>query len=170
MTIQPILIGNYANDGTGDDLRTAFQKVNDNFSLLNTEVGVADALNVGVGTGFFKDKNTSTDNTVTITSTSDTVNLHASANLHDDASPTLGANLNLNGYAITGNGDVETTVYGIDIRIINNLLAILLENNSLNVDLGSIVNPVGNGINGYNFDFGSIDIPLANNWNFGTIV
>ena len=34
MAIQVINIGSYANDGTGDDLRTAFDKINDNFSQL----------------------------------------------------------------------------------------------------------------------------------------
>lgn len=37
MTIIPIQfvnLGNYANDGTGDDLRSAFEKVNSNFNLL----------------------------------------------------------------------------------------------------------------------------------------
>ena len=31
MAIQNINLGTYANDGTGDDLRSAFTKVNDNF-------------------------------------------------------------------------------------------------------------------------------------------
>ena len=35
MTIENIHIGNLANDGTGDDLRTAFIKVNNNFSELD---------------------------------------------------------------------------------------------------------------------------------------
>lgn len=46
MAIQTINLGNYANDGTGDDLRTAFQKVNSNF----TELGASDVrggLNLG---------------------------------------------------------------------------------------------------------------------------
>lgn len=35
MTIESINIGNIANDGTGDDLREAFRKVNDNFEDLD---------------------------------------------------------------------------------------------------------------------------------------
>jgi hypothetical protein len=35
MTILTINIGSSANDGTGDQLRTAFDKVNDNFDELN---------------------------------------------------------------------------------------------------------------------------------------
>ena len=38
MTIQTINIGNLVNDGLGDDLRTAFQKVNANFSALNASL------------------------------------------------------------------------------------------------------------------------------------
>ena len=35
MTIQNINIGNIANDGTGDDIREAFRKVNENFDELD---------------------------------------------------------------------------------------------------------------------------------------
>jgi hypothetical protein len=38
MAIQTINVGNIANDGTGDDLREAFIKVNDNFTDLNNRV------------------------------------------------------------------------------------------------------------------------------------
>jgi len=34
MTKQVVALGAVANDGTGDDLRTAFDKVNDNFDEL----------------------------------------------------------------------------------------------------------------------------------------
>ena len=34
MSLQTINLGNYANDGSGDDLRTAFQKVNANLAEL----------------------------------------------------------------------------------------------------------------------------------------
>jgi hypothetical protein len=37
VSLQTINLGDYANDGTGDDLRTAFAKVNINFSALNSE-------------------------------------------------------------------------------------------------------------------------------------
>jgi len=54
--INTINIGNLVNDGTGDDLRTAFQKVNANFSALNTELTVT-ASNAGtVGARVFKEK------------------------------------------------------------------------------------------------------------------
>jgi hypothetical protein len=36
LSLQTINLGDYANDGTGDDLRTAFAKVNLNFGNINT--------------------------------------------------------------------------------------------------------------------------------------
>ncbi len=57
MNITLIDIGNIANDGTGDDIRTAFQKVNDNFVELETSIDASKvAANVGNGVGIFKQK------------------------------------------------------------------------------------------------------------------
>lgn len=51
-----VRIGNIANDGTGDDLREAFVKVNSNLNLLNNEIGLLDqttARNIGGGVDVF---------------------------------------------------------------------------------------------------------------------
>lgn len=54
--LQTINIGNLANDGLGDDLRTAFEKVNANFSDLNDELTV-EVVNLGPSvSGLFKEK------------------------------------------------------------------------------------------------------------------
>ncbi len=56
MTVQTINIGNQVNDGLGDDLRTAFQKVNANFNELSTQLTIT-ASNIGItGSGVFKEK------------------------------------------------------------------------------------------------------------------
>jgi len=55
MAIQTVNLGTYANDSTGDDLRTAFTKVNANFAELDTIVAVNGA-NLGTGTGVFASK------------------------------------------------------------------------------------------------------------------
>ena len=55
MSIQTINIGNVVNDGLGDDLRSAFQKVNANFSELAAGITVT-ASNLGTGAGVFKEK------------------------------------------------------------------------------------------------------------------
>ena len=54
MTIQTINIGNVVNDGLGDDLRTAFEKVNANFTDLSAQLSVTGS-NVGdVGASVYK--------------------------------------------------------------------------------------------------------------------
>ena len=183
MSLQTINLGTYANDGTGDDLRTAFTKVNNNFAALTLTSGISSAVNIGTGVGIWADKNltnlefkslTSTGASVTITSTSNTVNLESATKVSKDTSPILGGNLNLNNFSILGtgykdsvryNGDIKSTVFGYDQRISNNLLAVLMRNNTFTVDLGSFTYPTGYDTvtNGYNIDFGS-----SNNSNFAT--
>ena len=70
MAKQTINIGTTANDGTGDPLRTAFDKVNSNFTeLYNDDAG--DVNSVNAGTGISVDQTTG-DVTVTNTGTLDT--------------------------------------------------------------------------------------------------
>ena len=63
MAIQVINVGNLANDGTGDDLREAFIKVNQNFDELDLRAANIEGANVGIG-GFtiFKEKTGNTLN------------------------------------------------------------------------------------------------------------
>ena len=63
MAIQVINVGNLANDGTGDDLREAFIKVNQNFDELDLRASNIEGANVGIG-GFtiFKEKTGNTLN------------------------------------------------------------------------------------------------------------
>lgn len=57
MTIELINLGNIANDGTGDDLRTAFEKVNLNFVELDTSIDASTVgVNVGDGAEIYKEK------------------------------------------------------------------------------------------------------------------
>jgi|TARA_B110000971_G_scaffold207615_1_gene232001 hypothetical protein len=63
MAIQSINIGSIANDGTGDDVREAFNKVNANFLDLDTKVSTADGsdgANLGLGEGLFAQKSDNT--------------------------------------------------------------------------------------------------------------
>lgn len=183
MPIQTIQIGGYANDGTGDDLRTAFNKVNANFVLLDSDAQINDGVNLGTGVAVLKGKTstilqfkslTSTDTSVTLTATDNTVNLRANTVLSTDLAPALGGNLNLNNRDIVGAGDVKTSVWGVDIIALNAMMALLIEsNNNLAVDLGSFNNPTGfdTNTNGYTFDMGGFVGPqAANRFNFGTFV
>jgi hypothetical protein len=57
MALQTINIGNFVNDGTGDDLRTAFSKINANFDEIDLQGGQANTIhNVGTGKGLYKEK------------------------------------------------------------------------------------------------------------------
>jgi hypothetical protein len=183
MPIQRIEIGGYANDGTGDDLRTAFNKVNANFTLLDSDAQINDGATVGTGVAVLKGKTstilqfkslTSTDTSVTLTTTDNTVNLKANTRLSTDLAPALGGNLNLNNRDIVGVGDVKASVYGIDLVALNAMIALLIaSNNNLAVDLGSFDNPTGfdTNPNGYTFDMGGISgTQSANRFNFGTFV
>ena len=117
MTIQTVNLGSYANDGTGDDLRTAFTKVNSNTEELDL-TRVVSAVNLGLGAEIFKDKVaknlqlrkinaginitvTQNANDITI-ATPDSIN-----NLVEDTSPQLGGNLDLNSFTVLGTGNIE---------------------------------------------------------------
>jgi len=57
MALQTINVGLVPNDGTGDDLRTAFSKINANFDELELQGGQANTIhNVGTGIGIYKEK------------------------------------------------------------------------------------------------------------------
>lgn len=61
--LEEINLGNVVNDGTGDDLRTAFEKVKTNFAYLyNNGYAPVSAENIGTaGLGIFKQKNTNSN-------------------------------------------------------------------------------------------------------------
>ena len=74
MAKQVINIGTTANDGTGDPLRSAFDKVNDNFTELYTDdAGDVNSVNAGTGisvnstTGAVTVTNSAPDQTVALT-------------------------------------------------------------------------------------------------------
>lgn len=62
MAITSINVGNIANDGTGDDLREAFIKVNSNFEDVDSRINATavDAENIGSGEGLFAGQDTDT--------------------------------------------------------------------------------------------------------------
>jgi hypothetical protein len=151
--LQTINIGNYANDGTGDDLRAAFQKVNANFTSLFTDLKVNAAANIGDGEGVFAQKADTTlqfksiksGNGVNIVSDSDSITINAGlVTVEDDTSPTLGGDLELNGKTIKTavGGNIEAPIYNIDIR----QLALYIQFLQKDIDLGTFTVPAPGGI------------------------
>jgi len=144
MPLQTINLGTYANDGTGDDLRVAFTKVNANFTLLNSVGGINNGVNLGTGAVIFKQKDVATlqfktlissDSTVLIDgANANTVDLKSRSKVQSDTTPVLGGNLNLNNLDLLGAGhsaggtryygDVKSTVFGYDNRITENLVSL----------------------------------------------
>lgn len=149
-------LGKYPNDGTGDDLYTAFDKIRQTFTLINSQLGVIDGENIGTGQGVYSAK---VDNklqfkkitgvgSVTVTSTSNTISIAAGSNVQSDTAPSLGGNLFLNGHNIIGAGspgvddsgginDIQATVWDIDVRILSNQLYTLLNAPPEELDLGA---------------------------------
>ena len=113
---------------------------------------------------------TSTGNSVTITSNSTSVNLEAVTSLHNDETPTLSNNLNLNNFYVYG-GDIKSTVYGVNVTAVDALMSTLLEDNNFLIDMGSISSPTGyeTESNGYVWDQGSILSPISSEYNFGDL-
>lgn len=61
MAIETVNIGNLVNDGLGDDLRTAFQKVNNSLLSLNSEL-VLSGRSLGDGAAVYKRKSDASGN------------------------------------------------------------------------------------------------------------
>jgi hypothetical protein len=186
MTIQTINLGTYRNDSTGDDLYTAFTKVNANFAELGTISGILNGANLGLGESVFAQRSdtdptlefktlTSSDDSVEITASSTEIDLVTRARIENDLDPRLGADLNMNGFRIIngngGFGTVESTVFGIDVRATNSLLEILIATDQVQLDFGTFDVPANNGaileLNGL-FNNGFAGTPQVINIDFGS--
>jgi hypothetical protein len=258
MAIKTINIGQYANDGSGDDLRSAFTKINYNFALLGTDIPVAEATNLATrnitvtnssklgsgpfnvtftfnpltvaptvnqyyyitgclntaynghfyctgsntvsitftyptdpgvfalttpvlisnSLGIFNNKNTnilefnsikSSDNSINIVPGTDgTIDLKSGLGVVNDTAPRLGGDLLLNGHVIRGDnntGDVQATVYGVKVDVLNAIVGLLLQNTIFTIDMGRVV---GN-YTTINLDMSYINSPISNGLDFGRL-
>lgn len=117
MSITLVNLGTYENDGTGDDLRTAFEKANASFTELDlTRVIFAD--NLGSGVPIFKGKvgnnlqfrsvkSSNTNTNVSYTDTEIIITTEDSINaVEEDQNPRLGGSLDLNSNNIIGVGNI----------------------------------------------------------------
>lgn len=175
MAIQTINIGTNPNDGTGDDLRTAFDKVNDNFAELLAVGGETNTgSNLGIGEGIFKQKTAqnlefkslrNSDGTIAISSDGNSVYLNTS-NLADndfgsiqvDNGNTLTASSSGQLFGIkSGNANIGVTLSGNDIVITG---AFEVSNDAtpqLGGDLSILSNSIIGGVGSTITSIGSID-------------
>ena len=180
MTIQPINIGNVVNDGLGDDLRTAFEKVNANFADLSTQLTIT-ATNVGtVGVGIFKEKvgadlrfkklvsgtnmllNENTDS-VTVNNTAP----DAFIRIDTDAGAMLASTyqqITMAGTAAPGSTtsrkDIEVTAFGSNINF-KTIIPVtdILTSYDFGTINGSFTNAMQVALQSSNIDFGTIPLP-----------
>ena len=191
MTIQTINIGKQVNDGLGDDLRTAFQKVNANFTELSAQLTIT-AVNLGAtGSGVFKEKIGAelqfkklvsgtkmalddTGNTIVINSTAadafvriDTDSGNVQANAYQ--------NITFSGAAAPGSTtsrkDIEVTTFGSTVSF-KTIIPVtdILESYDFGTITGSLNNSMQALYAASNMDFGTITLPGRFDLDCGSIV
>jgi len=185
MTIQTINLGNVVNDGLGDDLRTAFQKVNANFATLDSSLTITASNVTGTsGHGIFKQKTgtnlefkTITNGTkVLITETPDTIIInntdpYAFTRIETNTS-TVEANAgNLGRITIQGGRDVDVTAFGT-VLTVNTILPVtdILTTYDFGPISGHFDDAVQFVISQSNIDFGLITLPGRTNLDCGNII
>jgi hypothetical protein len=134
MPIQTIDLGNYANDGTGDDLRTAFEKVNYNFSQLS-QTTVNNAANLGAGAPVYASKTGETLNFRSLVAGSNTtISYDANTITINTGGGFLFEDLNLNNNSIIGNGNIN---FNGNLTVGNNGLVTLGSVNNVKISGGA---------------------------------
>ena len=178
-TINTINIGNVVNDGLGDDLRTAFQKVNANFASLNSALTVT-ASNLGtVGESVFKQKTgvnlefrkLVAGNQITITSSADSLLISSTIGDSFTRITTQNGIINSDDHqfiTLQGDPDIRVTA-NQDIITISTVLDL---NQILQVfDFGPInglfTNVMQMNTAAQNFDFGTFTNPGSINYDMG---
>jgi len=184
MNIQTINIGNVVNDGLGDDLRTAFQKVNSNFTSLFDGLTVTASNVGGSGAGIFRRKNDLdlefkkllSGTKIRIDEFEETLEISTT---QADAFTSITTNqgiiiadntTNTNDITVQGINNIEVTASG---RIIN--IDTVLDLNSIlkNLDFGGFSPLFDNNLQILasisNIDFGLFDLPANLNIDFGTL-
>ena len=190
-TINTINIGNVVNDGLGDDLRTAFQKVNANFAALNSELTLTVISAPGIGVSLFKEKsganlvfkNLVSGTKILLDDTGDTVIVNNTApdafiRFDTDSGSMLAAThqqITLAGTAAPGSTtsrkDIEVTASGstVSFKTIIPVTDILTS-----YDFGKINGIFNNSMQvvyaAANIDFGTINLPGRLDLDCGTIV
>jgi len=182
MAIQTINIGNLVNDGLGDDLRTAFQKVNANFTDLASSLTVTASNAAGTaGHGIFAQKTNSelqfknliAGNKIQLTSFSDSVRI-------DFTNADAFTRITTDNGIINGSAFGQISVLGTDNISVTATSSTITVDTQLavtdilsNCDFGAIGNPITN-VAQFMFlvttvDLGSITSPGTHYLDFGSI-
>ena len=191
MTVQTINIGNVVNDGLGDDLRTAFEKVNANFADLSTQLTIT-ATNVGtVGIGVFKEKigadlkfkKLLSGTKMLLSENTDTITVNNTApdafiRIDTDAGVMLASTyqqITMAGTAAPGSTtsrkDIEVTAFGSTVSF-KTIIPVtdILESYDFGTINGSYTNAMQVALQSANIDFGTVLLPGRIDIDCGTIV
>jgi len=182
MTIQSINIGNVVNDGLGDDLRTAFQKVNANFASLDAELGITGSNLGGVGVGVFKQKTGATlefkslisGTKIALDEFADTIRIRSTApDAFTQIDTNSGSVLASTFPAITlqGGNDISVTAFGSAITV-NNIIPVtsILTTFDFGYITGELDYTTQLSLAAANIDFGTITLEGTLGLDCGTIV
>lgn len=187
MIIEKINIGNVVNDGLGDDLRTAFRKVNDNFSELADQLSV-NIETSGSGSSLIKTKEGNNivfkslvsgrfirvddlDNSLRIENTAPDSFTKIQTNSGEiDASIFQQITIQ-GGLDIEVNASLGSPVITVDNRKINNkTFTSILSSYDFGPILGNFENAVQLAISSSNLDFGTIEFPGRLDLDCGSIL
>jgi hypothetical protein len=181
-TVQIINLGNVVNDGLGDDLRTAFQKVNANFSNLATAFNLTGQNTQVIGAKVYKEKidntlffrNLIAGNKISITEFNDSIQINSTqpdafVQINGNTGTYVADSINA-AITIQGGNNINTTVNGQYLTIESN---IDLDAVLLGFDFGPISNQYTSTIQvlaaAANVDFGTVLTPGPFNIDLGTI-
>jgi uncharacterized protein YkvS len=185
MAIQKIHIGNIVNDGLGDDLRTAFQKVNSNFSELSEQLTV-NVVSLGTGSSVVKQKvgnviefrSVISGKNIFVDELSDSLQIINTApdafTSIDTNSGTVGAS-SFQEITIQGGIDIDVVASGSvitvdNIRINNNTFTDILSNYDFGPITGDFKNAVQLAISSSNLDFGTVLLPSSLSLDCGRLI
>lgn len=182
MTVQTINIGNIVNDGLGDDLRTAFQKVNANFSSLSSELTIT-ASNVGdTGTGIFKQKTgADLEFKKLVSGTKILIDDAPNSVIINNTAPDAFTRIDTNSgsmlasthqqITVQGGDDIDVTVLGSVITV-NNIIPVtqILQTYDFGPISGNFETTTQLALATANIDFGTVTLPGRLDLDCGTIV
>lgn len=191
MTVQTINIGNQVNDGLGDDLRTAFEKVNANFAELDDQLAVT-GLNLGsAGAGIYKQNSGGqlqfrrliAGTRITLTELTDTIQIdnsqpEAFTRFDTDAGTMLASTfqeITVQGRFAAGSytkqKDIEVTAFGSNLYFQTRIpVTEILSNFDFGTINGIYNNSVQLALASSNIDFGTIQYPSTINLDAGGIL
>ncbi len=177
MTVQPINIGNVVNDGLGDDLRTAFEKVNANFAELSISLNVTAENLSNVGEPILVSNTTNNNlnlqfktllagSKITLDGTESSIIVNSTLS---DAFTTIATDVDVidaeTNPNITIQGTENISVSGVGSTITIDVTPLF----DFGIINANIINPIQLALIAANIDFGTISNPSDFNLDFGLI-